>query len=85
MPKRRGRPTSGIAGSRASDYPSLTIRLPEDTKATLEALSAMRREPIWRVLRAAIEDHLNAIPDADRRLAATMVRRILAEGQEKKR
>ena len=49
--KRRDRPCAGLReGERATDYPSLMIRLPPETKGQLKALSRLRREPIWRVL-----------------------------------
>src|SRR6266851_9559780 len=73
--RKRRRPgqrmTTGIRpGEKASDYQRLTIRLPEDVRDELEALSAAVRLPQWRVIVDAIRAYAGSGPtsaDAVRR------------------
>jgi hypothetical protein len=55
--RRQGqRSTTGIRpGEKASDYERLTIRLPEDVRDELEALSQALHLPQWRVIVNAIQ------------------------------
>jgi hypothetical protein len=55
--RRQGqRSTTGIRpGEKASDYQRLTIRLPEDVRDELEALSQELHLPQWRVIVDAIQ------------------------------
>src|SRR5438552_14974364 len=51
QPRRIGRPPAGArAGEKVKDYPQLSIRLPEDVKAKLQALSAIAHKPQWRII-----------------------------------
>jgi hypothetical protein len=80
MVERRGRPRAGLkVGERATDYPSLMIRLPPDTKARLKALSTLRHEPIWRVLHDLLAAHVSGLSEAEHRWVSRMTRRILGE------
>ena len=49
-PRRRiGRPPAGArAGEKVKDYPQLSIRLPGEVKAKLQALSLISARPQWR-------------------------------------
>jgi hypothetical protein len=53
-----------------SQYPQLTVRIPPATKHQLEALSALRGVPIWKLVDTAALAYLEQLPDADRRLLA---------------
>ena len=55
--RRQGqRSTTGLRpGEKASDYPRLTIRLPDDVRDQLEALSQALHLPQWRVIVDAIQ------------------------------
>ena len=75
MPKKassagRGRPPSGPAGERVSEYPTLAVRLPRPTKDALSALSALRRVPMWKMLDTTIRAYIKTLPAADRRVVA---------------
>ena len=66
-----GRPPSGPDGELVSKYPPLTVRIPLDTKHKLEALSALRRVPIWKLVDEAARTYIDEhIPEAERRLLA---------------
>jgi hypothetical protein len=80
---RTGRPPTGLRGEKTTSYPKLTVRLPPETLARLEAVSALRRQPIWRVIDAAVSDHLKAASGAERSLVAEMVNRMLREGSKR--
>ena len=50
-----GRPPTGVRpGERLTDYKQVTVRLPPETVAQLETLSAQLERPQWRVMCDAI-------------------------------
>jgi hypothetical protein len=55
--RRRGqRSTTGMRpGEKSSEYPQMTIRLPENVRDQLEALSQELQLPQWRVIVDAIQ------------------------------
>jgi LmbE family N-acetylglucosaminyl deacetylase len=54
--RRGGRPPAGVRrGEMVRDYPQVTLRLPPEIKAKLNALSAITAAPQWRVVSAALE------------------------------
>ncbi len=67
-PARQGRPPVGPGGQKVSDYPQVMIRLPRETKVTLDALSALTGTAIWRLIDQAIEHYVQHMPQAQRRL-----------------
>jgi hypothetical protein len=74
--RRIGRPPAGArAGERVKDYPQLSIRLPEEVKAMLQALSRVASRPQWRIVSDAIECYLRAQPDAERRMVHALAGR----------
>ena len=78
------RMTTGIRpGEKASDYQRLTIRLPEDVRDELEALSDAVRLPQWRVIVDAIRAYAGSGPttaDAVRRDVRKRLRAAKAGG-----
>jgi len=77
--RRIGRPPAGARdGEKVKDYPQLSVRLPDDVKATLQALSVMARRPQWRIITDAIESYLRERSDAERRLVAELTGRARA-------
>jgi predicted DNA-binding protein len=77
--RRIGRPPAGARdGEKVKDYPQLSIRLPEDVKATLQALSLMASRPQWRIITDAIDCYLRERTDAERRLVAELAGRARA-------
>ena len=82
-PRRRapGRPPSGRAGERVSEYPPLTVRIPRATKDTLLALSALRRTPAWRLVDEAVLAYVEQLPDAERRLLLQFVATMRTTGR----
>lgn len=52
----KGRNPTGLEpGERVSDYPRLTVRVPQETLDRLRALSEREGVPQWRILHAAIQ------------------------------
>jgi predicted DNA-binding protein len=67
--RRIGRPPAGArAGEKVKDYPQLSIRLPVDVKAKLQALSLIAARPQWRIITDAIDCYLKGRSDAERRM-----------------
>jgi predicted DNA-binding protein len=74
--RRIGRPPAGArAGERVKDYPQLSIRLPGDAKAKLQAISLIASRPQWRIITEAIECYLRERSDAERRMVDELVGR----------
>ena len=68
-PRRIGRPPAGArAGEKVKDYPQLSIRLPADMKAKLQALSLIGARPQWRIITDAIDCYLRERPEPERRM-----------------
>lgn len=72
---RPGRPPAGARGERVSDYAQITIRLPEGTKALLDAITGMTGLPAWRVLEEALEAYVRQLPDDEQRVLSGVRRR----------
>ena len=65
--RRIGRPPAGArTGEKVKDYPQLSIRLPVDVKAKLQALSLIAARPQWRIITDAIDCYLKGRSDAER-------------------
>ena len=74
--RRIGRPPAGARdGEKVKDYPQLSIRLPDDAKAKLQALSLLGARPQWRIVTDAIECYLRDRPEAERRMVAELAGR----------
>jgi hypothetical protein len=87
-PKRRriGRPPAGARdGEKVTDYPQLSIRLPADTRATLQALSLIEARPQWRVISDAIDCYTKGRSESERRLVAELAGRSRARARRKER
>jgi predicted DNA-binding protein len=67
--RRIGRPPAGArAGEKVKDYPQLSVRLPGDVKAKLQALSLVASRPQWRIITDAIECYLRERSEAERKM-----------------
>jgi predicted DNA-binding protein len=65
--RRIGRPPAGArAGERVKDYPQLSVRVPGDVKARLQAISLVSARPQWRIITDAIDCYLRERTDAER-------------------
>ena len=72
---RIGRPPAGArAGERVKDYPQLSVRVPPEMKARLEALSVVRATPQWRVISDAILCYFRELSTADRHQVERVIR-----------
>lgn len=74
-----GRPPTGLRpGEKATDYRQMTIRLPDETLAALDAIGRVVKRPMWRVMVDAVAAYLGdgeALSESDRRLARALLRR----------
>jgi predicted DNA-binding protein len=88
MPKKRsnarrrvGRPPAGAReGEKVKDYPQLSIRVPVEMKARLNALSAVTGLAQWRLIVEAIDCFFDDLPDNDRDLVNGLSQRLLRTG-----
>jgi predicted DNA-binding protein len=79
--RRAGRPPAGAReGERVKDYPQLSIRVPLEMKARLNALSAVTGLAQWRVIVEAIDCFLHDLPPTDRALVDGLSERLMRAG-----
>ncbi len=79
--RRAGRPPAGAKeGERVKDYPQLSIRVPQDIKARLNALSAVTGLAQWRVIVQAIDCLIHGLPANDRALVDGLCERLRRAG-----
>lgn len=76
--RRIGRPPAGArAGERVKDYPQVSIRIPEDVRAMLNALAEVTSLAQWRVIVNGIRCYLRELPPQQKRLVEARVARML--------
>src|SRR5437868_15067284 len=81
---RVGRPPAGAhAGEKVKDYPQLSVRLPLEIKAKLQALSLVSSRPQWRLITDAIECYLREHPEAEQRMVDELVGRSRARAMRR--
>ncbi|HKB13878.1 MAG TPA: hypothetical protein VKD69_24600 [Vicinamibacterales bacterium] len=80
--RRAGRPPAGAReGEKVKDYPQLSIRVPLEFKARLNALSAVTGLAQWRVIVEAINCFFSDLPQTDRELVDGLSERLMKAGQ----
>ena len=81
-PRRRaGRPPAGAReGEKVKDYPQLSIRMPAEMKARLNAISAVTGLAQWRLVVEAIDCFFRDLPDNDQELVAGLSQRLMKAG-----
>jgi len=62
------------------DYPQLSIRVPVEMKARLNALSAVTGLAQWRVIVEAIDCFVEDLPPTDRELVHGLSERLMRAG-----
>ena len=79
--RRAGRPPAGAKeGEKVKDYPQLSVRLPIELKARLNALSAVTGLAQWRVIVEAINCFFHELPPNDRELVDGLSERLRRAG-----
>lgn len=73
MAGRVGRPPAGDRGERVKDYPQVSVRLPKAARDKLVALSAVRKQPQWRLIVESVECYLRDLPRRERAQIARLV------------
>lgn len=75
----RGRPREGLRpGERVRDYPTVTVRLPDDVRVLLRALCLQMDMPLWQTIRHLTVCFVRDLPGVERR--AVMRRARIANG-----
>lgn len=78
LKRRAGRPPAGARdGEKVKDYPQLSIRVPIEMKARLNALSAVTGLSQWRVIVEAIDCLCSDLAPNDRELVDGLSERFL--------
>jgi predicted DNA-binding protein len=76
--RRVGRPPAGArAGEKVKAYPQLSLRVPVEMKARLNAISAVTGLAQWRVIVESIDCYVLRMPEQDRNLVAGLSERLL--------
>jgi hypothetical protein len=76
-----GRPPAGAKnGEKVKDYPQLSIRVPLELKARLNALSAVTGLAQWRVIVEAINCLNDDLPKSERDLVDGLSERLMRAG-----
>jgi predicted DNA-binding protein len=76
--RRAGRPPAGAKqGEKVKDYPQLSIRVPVEMKARLNAVSAVTGMSQWRVIVEAIDCFVEDLPATDRELVQGLSERFM--------
>jgi predicted transcriptional regulator len=84
--RRIGRPPAGAKeGEKVKDYPQLSIRLPTDVKAKLQALSLIAARPQWRIITDAIDCYLRERSEPERRMVDEIAGRSRARAGRARR
>ena len=79
--RRIGRPPAGAKdGEKVKDYPQLSIRVPIEVKARLNALSAVTGLAQWRVIVEAINCFFQDLPKTERDLVDGLSERLMRAG-----
>jgi hypothetical protein len=79
--RRVGRPPAGAReGEKVKDYPQLSIRVPLEFKARLNALSAVTGLAQWRVIMEAITCFNDDLPKPERDLVDGLSERLMRAG-----
>jgi predicted DNA-binding protein len=83
---RIGRPPAGAReGEKVKDYPQLSIRLPADVKAKLQALSLISSRPQWRLISDAVECYLRDRPEDEQALVRDLISRSRSRARSTRR
>jgi len=75
--RRAGRPPAGTNGEKVRDYPQLSVRLPHEFKARLNAVSAVTGLAQWRVIVEALNCFVHDLPPTDRALVDGLSERLM--------
>jgi predicted DNA-binding protein len=76
--RRVGRPPAGAKeGEKVKDYPQLSVRVPQEMKARLNALSVVTGLAQWRLIVQAIDCIVQELPPTDRELVDGLSARLM--------
>lgn len=75
--RKRGRPPAGPGGTKVSEYPQMTIRLPLETRARLQTLSLLLAQPMSRIIDSAIDAYVRNLPPDDQKVLGPLAARLV--------
>ena len=76
--RRAGRPPAGAKlGEKVKDYPQLSIRVPAEMKARLNALSVVTGQSQWRLIVQAINCVFSDLPPRDQERVEGLSERLI--------
>ena len=79
--RRAGRPPAGAKdGEKVKDYPQLSIRVPQEMKARLNAVSAVTGLAQWRIVVEALNCFVHDMTPQDRELVDGLSARLVRSG-----
>ena len=70
-----GRPAAGLDGEKVAEYPQISLRVPPEVRRRLNAVSAVRRQPQWRIMMEALDVYVQSLPWRERETVEDFVRR----------
>ena len=71
-----GRPPAGAsAGEKVKDYPQLSVRIPQEAKLFLGALSLLQSKPQWRIVLESIECLKRSLSESDQHRVLELIKR----------
>lgn len=80
--RRAGRPPAGARhGEKVRDYPQLSIRVPNEFKCRLNAMSAVTGQAQWRVVVGAINCFFDGLSETDRELVDGLSQRLMSAAE----
>ena len=76
-----GRPPAGAKeGEKVKDYPQLSVRVPLEFKARVNALAAVTGQAQWRLIVEAIDCLFSDLSESDRELVNGLSKRLMRAG-----
>ncbi|HJZ70876.1 MAG TPA: hypothetical protein VKE51_04000 [Vicinamibacterales bacterium] len=79
--RRAGRPPAGAKeGEKVKDYPQLSVRVPLEFKARVNALAAVTGQAQWRLIVEAIDCLFSDLSESDRELVNGLSKRLMRAG-----
>jgi len=70
-----GRPAAGLHGDKVAEYPQISLRVPPEVRRTLNAVSAVRSQPQWRIMMEMLDAYVQSLPARERETVEDFVRR----------
>ena len=70
-----GRPPKGPQGQKVSEFPVISLRVPPERRALIEALAFVKNAAVSELLDQAVEVYLRSLTATERRLAQDLAKK----------